>query len=280
MEYINLHVSVLDSQEFKGASPVQRATWLCLMRFLVGQEDGATIEKCREWCDRKWQQICAVTLAEVEDGCGLWQWDGDDLAVNFYPIAAEKETRAKRRGGRIGNHKRWHKPQVSESVSDTESESVSVSITKRNETEAEPNGTESAREVARPSKTEVVSWPRDNGVDPGWAAVKWENRTGAHGWERNGRMIDWRRLFQVWFQEDVRLGKFRVGGAGGSEKNAPSAASHGGQGLSPNVVAVAENQQRAKNAARLRAVQEEIECLRQAGAEVPGELKREEQELI
>ena len=109
MEYINIHVSVIDSQEFKGSSPVQRATWLCLMRYLAGQENGAEVENCRDWGDRKWQQVCAVTLAEVGEECGLWQWVGDDLEVNFYSLDSEKAVRSMRKGGRIGNQRRWPK---------------------------------------------------------------------------------------------------------------------------------------------------------------------------
>ena len=132
MEYINLHVSVLDSEEFKGSSPTQRSTWLCLLRYLVGQEDGDTITLCAPWSDRKWQQVCAITLAEVKEECALWKWNGDDLVVNFYPHASEKATKSMRRGGRIGNQRLWGKKRTPESPS--------VSITEPNETKLNSSG--------------------------------------------------------------------------------------------------------------------------------------------
>ncbi|MBA3622983.1 MAG: hypothetical protein H0W48_00635 [Methylibium sp.] len=86
MDWINLHVSVLDSPEFIGASPHERATWLCLLRYCVGQENGGVLEHCREWGDRRWQQQCRVTLREVRTKSDLWEWVEDRLVVRFYPL--------------------------------------------------------------------------------------------------------------------------------------------------------------------------------------------------
>ena len=74
-------------------------------------------------------------------------------------------------------------------------------------------------EVSVPSKTEVVVWARSVGVDPDWVARKWENIQGTSGWERNGRIIDWQRLFKVWFEEDVRLKRWKPAGDQVSGKN-------------------------------------------------------------
>lgn len=105
MEYINLHRSVLAGSEFVGAEPVDRATWLMLLDYCCGQENGGVIEACKAWADRQWQQIAKVTKNEVERASKLWMWEGDDLVVNFYPEEAESQVKAMRRGGRIGNRK-------------------------------------------------------------------------------------------------------------------------------------------------------------------------------
>lgn len=96
MNWINLNVAVLDSEEFIGSDQCERGTWLCLMRYCCGQENGGRIEAAKEWKDRKWQQIARVTLKEVQASCDLWRWEGDDLIVEFYPEDKEAEVRQKR----------------------------------------------------------------------------------------------------------------------------------------------------------------------------------------
>lgn len=91
MEWLNLHTSVLDSPEFIGSEPTVRATWLCLMRYCIGQENGGVIPGARSWGDRKWQQLVRITLAEAETESDLWKWVGDDLHVFRYPIDKQSE---------------------------------------------------------------------------------------------------------------------------------------------------------------------------------------------
>lgn|SRR5574337_586872 len=102
MDWLNIHVSVLDSAEFLGSDPVERATWLCLLRYCAGQENGGRIVGARSWKDRQWQQVCRVTQDEVGEGSRLYGWDGDDLVVRLYPVEKEAEVAAKRAGGRRG----------------------------------------------------------------------------------------------------------------------------------------------------------------------------------
>lgn len=91
-------------------------------------------------------------------------------------------------------------------------------------------GEERAPEANTPGLAECVAWARDNGVDPEWTRLKWENTQGTHGWERRGRLIDWRRLWKVWFEEDVRLKRWRAGGV--TEKNGgPNGRAPGGESV-------------------------------------------------
>ena len=65
MNWINIETTTLDSEEFVGSEPINRATWLCLFRFCAGQENGGVIVGCKSWADRKWQQLARVTQPEV-----------------------------------------------------------------------------------------------------------------------------------------------------------------------------------------------------------------------
>lgn len=112
MIWINIHTSVLDSPEFLGCEPVDRATWLCLLRYCVGQENGGRITGCRQWKDRQWQQMVRITADEASSTCALWTWEGDDLAVKHYPAEKENEVLAKRniakKNGKMGGRPKSH----------------------------------------------------------------------------------------------------------------------------------------------------------------------------
>lgn len=102
MDWLNLHTSILDSNEFLGCDPVERATWLCLLRYCIGQENGGRIEGAVAWGDRKWQQIARVTLSEVSASCLLWRMDGSDVVVWAYPMTKEIEVKKNREDGKKG----------------------------------------------------------------------------------------------------------------------------------------------------------------------------------
>lgn len=106
MNWINLNVTTLDSEEFLGAEPEQRATWLCLLRFCAGQENGGRITAAKSWTDRKWQQVVRVTEREISTACDLWWWEGDDLVVAFYPSEKEEEVRQRRESASKGGKAR------------------------------------------------------------------------------------------------------------------------------------------------------------------------------
>jgi len=107
MEFINLHTSTLDSVECLGSEPVQRATWLYLLRYCCGQENSGRIIGAANWKDRQWQQLVRITLSEVQDASKLWYFDGNDLVVLFYPIEIEQQLQQKRIVGRASVAKRW-----------------------------------------------------------------------------------------------------------------------------------------------------------------------------
>jgi hypothetical protein len=102
MNWLNIETATLDSEEFVGSDPLNRATWLCLLRYCAGQENGGIIADCKEWPDRKWQQLARVTKKEIQADSSLWSWSGNDLRLWAYPVERETELQAKREAGRIG----------------------------------------------------------------------------------------------------------------------------------------------------------------------------------
>jgi hypothetical protein len=108
MNWINMRVEFLQGEVFRGCEPTDRATWLCLLGYCHSQENRGVLVNCREWPDRKWQQVVAVTKEEVNRSCGLWFWDGDDLVVREYPVEKQAEISAKREAGKRRAANRWN----------------------------------------------------------------------------------------------------------------------------------------------------------------------------
>jgi hypothetical protein len=110
MLYMSLRCADLGAPEFIGAEPVDRATWICLIRYCAEQENGGVIRDCADWKDRQWQQAAGVFLAEVERTCALWIREGKSIRVWAYPIEQQEKYEAARKSGKKGAKKRWGKP--------------------------------------------------------------------------------------------------------------------------------------------------------------------------
>lgn len=102
MDWLNLHVSVLDSPEFLGADPVDRATWLCLLRYCIGQENDGLIVGAGDWNDRRWQQVVRITKREATRSCELWKFEDGNLIVWNYPSDKQRLVQTRRDAGRLG----------------------------------------------------------------------------------------------------------------------------------------------------------------------------------
>lgn len=115
MEWLNLHASTLDSEQFVRADPVARATWLCLLRYCIGQENGGRIVGAEFWSDRDWLQVAKVTKSEACSESPLWRWEGHDIVVWSYPSEKESIVQRKRvasssNGSKGGRPKTQRKP--------------------------------------------------------------------------------------------------------------------------------------------------------------------------
>ncbi len=140
-DYLNIPLAALESDAFLGAEPVDRATWLCLLRYCFRQLNSGRIEGVAQWKNRKLEQVLAVTFDELHrgykpaveavenpaldcgkaaeklrnvkpaaGGCGkfctyaeaLWTFIGDDVIVKDYPFNIERKILANRENGRKG----------------------------------------------------------------------------------------------------------------------------------------------------------------------------------
>jgi hypothetical protein len=158
MNWINIETTTLDAEEFVGSDPTARATWLCLLRFCCGQENGGVIKGCKSWPDRKWQQLARVTKAEVETDSALWSWDGENLCVWRYPTDKETEVQHRRERART-NGKTGGRP-TSKPTSETESKPTLVAFAKA-EGEGEGEGEGERKEKEKKGSSAEKSAPTD-----------------------------------------------------------------------------------------------------------------------
>jgi len=108
MDWINLHIpSALRSEAYIGSSPAERGTWLSVLAYACEVECSGRLGGAASWKDRQWQQTCGVTLREVRAAWRLLRVDGDDVVVNGYPLAAERQVVAGRKHGKAGAMVRW-----------------------------------------------------------------------------------------------------------------------------------------------------------------------------
>lgn len=97
MHWLNIETRTLHAPEYIGVDPSARATWLNLMLWCAEQENGGIIPDARSWTDRRWQQTCGVTAAEVAAASPLVRFEADAVHLAFYPLAQQQTVLAKRK---------------------------------------------------------------------------------------------------------------------------------------------------------------------------------------
>ena len=200
MNWLNIETTTLDSEEFVGSDPVTRATWLCLLRFCAGQENGGVIASCREWPDRKWQQLARVTKEEVLTESALWTWDGDTLRLWSYP--SEKETEVQHRRERAKTNGRLGGRPSSKPTLETNAKPTSVHFAKaEGEGEGEGEGKEKGRkaDVADGSATNDADWLKELSAKPAYQGIDVAREHGKmQAWCAANRKQPTRRRFVNW----------------------------------------------------------------------------------
>ena len=101
MNWINLKISVMNSEQPKGATSAELGTWLRLACYCAEQENGGTIKGARNWNPRQWMAIIGVTEEEITSSTPLWIWQAADLTIWNYPADhQERVERLRDIGGR------------------------------------------------------------------------------------------------------------------------------------------------------------------------------------
>jgi len=142
MEWLNLHASFLDSPAFIGSDPTDRATWLCLLRYCIGQENSGVISDAGAWSDRKWQQLVRVTMREAKRDCALWKWDGDTITVAGYPVEKERMVKEKRETARRNGIRGGRPPETNIETKEKPTSEPILVISEKAEGEGEGEGKE------------------------------------------------------------------------------------------------------------------------------------------
>jgi hypothetical protein len=279
MQYVNLHISVLTGAEFVGSDPLDRATWICLMTYCCLQENGGIIEDCANWADRRWQQLARVTSAEVRRTSELWKWVGEDLEVNFYPEKQEKQTRSMRKGGEIGNRKRWGKKGKQQSPPDSPPDG-----SENGTGDSPPDSPPESIIQSKLSKAKLTEAPRVVNLEQ---AIAWMDEN-ASGYSHDQIREQWLYYDAMrhpetgaWQKPRGNLGvmvpitDWRSELAGALQRFGEKKAA----AVNPSVQAYTDNKRRAELMAELQELEEEIESRHQAGAEIPAEKKAREREI-
>lgn len=218
MEWLNIHRSTIDGEAFQDAEPAERSTWLLLLSYCAGLENGGRIKGAKAWTDRKWLKCCSLSKEEVEGQSGrLWLWEEGDLIVDFYPHDSERILQAKRSGGKVGGKKsaKARQPHLKGDVEGVlqrhlkgEVEGASEGVVERKGREGkEKKGKEREAhslpdEFSIPSEAEVRTWAEMSGVNPEFASQKHAAASERHGWVQNGQLLDWRRAFKRYWESD------------------------------------------------------------------------------
>jgi hypothetical protein len=161
MQWFNLNVATLRSPEYIGSDPAARATWLNVSVWCCEQENGGRIFGAKLWKDRQWQQICGVTLDEVNQSFPLLIWDANDLIVWAYPKEKEELVQTKRKAGSIGGRsKSQAKAEASRSNGAKHNPSTSQAEPKQEPNGKERKGKEGNRKITNLAPAEAVAEAR------------------------------------------------------------------------------------------------------------------------
>lgn len=172
MEWLNIHTSTIDSPEVGAAEPQDIGTWLKLLRYCAGQENGGRIRGAKEWPERLWLFGVKVTAADVQRECDLWTWQGADLLVEFYPKQKESEVRAKRKGGTKGAHSRWSEKKPASTLAPYGSPMPEAMPSAKPQANGSPIHMSDAEGEGKGKGKEYTHTPGARGLTPDWAEVE------------------------------------------------------------------------------------------------------------
>lgn len=230
MEYINLTITQLGVEAYRRSSLTDRGVWLTLLGYCVQQENGGRIAGVARWDEWDCLQVLGIPQRELDGEHRLWKFDGDDLLVEFYPLAKQREVQAKRRAGRRGGISSWEaRAEHAESRDDSKAASSASSTASTEGNEKGKGKEEEGNEKGRGKEEEGKDGQRPQSLEhvkiyastiglPGSEAEKFFDHFTANGWRQGGRapLRSWQAALRNWAR---RAGKFRFVGQGCDEKS-------------------------------------------------------------
>jgi hypothetical protein len=215
VEYLNLHASVLDNEILATADDGPRSTWLHLMRFCIGQENGGRIAGAKDWSERKWLLTCRILPVATQAVTALWTWEGPDLVLWGYPMEKQREVRAKRKAARDTNRKRWASVSLSDTSSDSDNDTPSDSPS---DSGMEGKGMEGnigkEGKGSTPILSDVLAYALEIGLSAN-EAEKFFDHYEANGWRQSNRtrIRSWHAALRNWQRRGREFGKNSDDGA-------------------------------------------------------------------
>jgi hypothetical protein len=211
--------------EWYASSNKERSLWLILVAYCARLENGGIIKNAGTWTAEQWFSI-GLRGKDIKSDCRLWQWNNHDLQVNYYDKEGQNKYLALREAAsKGGSTKRGASSSASSDApstatsntpSNTQSGASSHALSQyvqyvenvENVSESEGGrelthtlGSEKSAEI--PSEKEVRDWAMGPaGVDPDFAALKWQEHSERNGWVIHGQLVDWRRRFKRFWEED------------------------------------------------------------------------------
>ncbi len=187
MNWLNINISTLSGEEFLGARPIDRGTWLCLLKYCAILENGGRIENCFKWSARKWSQLAGVYAKEVKRDSKLWSWEGSDIVVWGYPVSKEGEVKRLREQAKGAAERRWGSKEampkgngkgIPEGIPEGNCKGNAEEKGKEGNTPIVPKGTDK-NPFAMKAETKAIkaediyqAYPRHIGIDKAIAKIK------------------------------------------------------------------------------------------------------------
>ncbi len=177
--------------------------------FCVEQENYGCIVGAKAWSPIKWLRMTGRKCKGVKQPSPLWEWQGENLLVNFYEITHQKNYENQVEGGRKGGLAKAAKYKAGHD-SQPPTPPSSQPPTNRLTEELKDGGTDTPHlpELEIPSEAEVLqiaaAWPGDQArgipavIPEGWALRWW-------GWRKKDLSTfpnDWRDDLQIRFRSD------------------------------------------------------------------------------
>lgn len=108
LEWVKLTVQSVKAAAINNrANDVSHA--LLLTMYCAEKENGGVIKDCAGWNRTQWRaNVGCGAIQQGRNAAGLWHWEGNDLVVEWYDVAAEQQAQGTREKRRLAAELRWN----------------------------------------------------------------------------------------------------------------------------------------------------------------------------